>query len=31
MQAFQSGIAARLEATMARLRQALDAEAAGSR
>lgn len=28
MQAFQSGIAARLEATMARLRQALDAEAA---
>lgn len=28
MQAFQAGIAARLEATMARLRQALDAEAA---
>lgn len=28
MQAFQSGVAARLEATMARLRQALDAEAA---
>jgi len=27
MQAFQSGIAARLEATMARLRQALDAQA----
>jgi hypothetical protein len=26
MQAFQSGVAARLEATMARLRQALDAE-----
>ncbi|MFC3674575.1 hypothetical protein [Ferrovibrio xuzhouensis] len=31
MQAFQSGIAARLEATMARLRQALDAEVAGQR
>ncbi|MFN3399378.1 MAG: hypothetical protein ACK4Z4_03475 [Ferrovibrio sp.] len=27
MQAFQSGVAARLEATMARLRQALDAQA----
>jgi DNA repair exonuclease SbcCD ATPase subunit len=31
MQAFQSGIAARLEATMARLRQALDAETASQR
>jgi chromosome segregation ATPase len=29
MQAFQSGIAARLEATMARLRQALDSQAQG--
>lgn len=29
MQAFQSGIAARLEATMARLRQALDSQAPG--